>query len=105
MRGSYLAHDRYDLQHAVKELAIEMKGPTYQGCTRLKRVERYLAGAPRCVQRYRRQSNIPELREDFDSDWTGDRSSRKQEHSLHCPTPRRECDQDSGQCNERPITF
>ena len=37
----------------------------------------YLKGAPRCVQRYRRQSNVPELRVDVDSDWAGDRASRK----------------------------
>ena len=54
MRGSYLAHDRYDLQHAVKELATEMKTSTNEGWTRLKRMGRYLRGAPCCVQRYRR---------------------------------------------------
>ena len=31
MRGAYLAQDRYDLQHATKELATEMKTPTDEG--------------------------------------------------------------------------
>ena len=77
MRGAYLAQDRYDLQHATKELATGMKTPTDEGWTRLKRLGRYLKGAPRCVQRYKRQSNITDLRVDVDSDWAGDRASRK----------------------------
>ena len=38
MRGSYLEQDRYDLQHAIKELATEMKNPTNEGMVSLKRV-------------------------------------------------------------------
>ena len=38
---------------------------------------RYLKGAPRCVQKRKRQSNINELTVDVDSDWAGDRASRK----------------------------
>ena len=77
MRGAYLAQDRYDLQHAAKELATEMKTPTNEGWTRLKRMGRYLKGAPMCVQKYKRQGNIVELTVDVDSAWAGDRASRK----------------------------
>ena len=28
MRGSYLGHDRYDIQNAIKEFATGMKTPT-----------------------------------------------------------------------------
>jgi len=31
MRGAYLAQDRYDLQHATKELATEMKHQQTKG--------------------------------------------------------------------------
>ena len=89
MRGAYLAQDRYDLQHATKELATEMKTPTNEGWTRLKRMGRYLKGAPRCVQKYKRQSNILELRVDVDSDWAGDRATRKSTCLLYTsPSPR-----------------
>ena len=79
MRGSYLGQDRYDLQHAIKELATEMKTPTNDGMVSLKRPARYLKGKPRVVQMYRRQSEhrwvsdrLPrsiDLRIDVDSDW------------------------------------
>ena len=38
---------------------------------------RYVKGAPRCVQKYKRQSNVIDLRVDVYSDWAGDRASRK----------------------------
>ena len=56
MRGAYLAMDRYDIQHATKELATEMQTPTNEGVVRLKRLARYLNGALRLVQKFKRQS-------------------------------------------------
>ena len=56
MRGSYLGHDRYDIQNAIKELATGMKTPTNEDMVSLKRFARYLNGNPRCVQTFRRQS-------------------------------------------------
>ena len=82
MRGTYLAQGRHDIQHTTKELATEMKTPTNEGWMRLKRMGRYLKGAPRCVQRNRRQSNVPELRVDVVSDWAGDRACRKSTRAL-----------------------
>ena len=77
MRGAYLAQDRYDIQHCTKELATEMKTPTNEGLVRLKRLARYLRGAPRVVQKFKRQTRVNELVVDVDSDWAGDRANRK----------------------------
>ena len=88
MTGAYLGSDRYDIQHATKELATEMKTPTQEGMVRLKRLARYLNGAPRLVQTFRRQSEQLQVGDrlkqrsidlivDVDSDWAGDRRHRK----------------------------
>ena len=90
MKGAYLAQDRYDIQHCTKELATEMKAPTEEGMLRLNRLARYLNGAPRLVQTFRRQSAPHErttvegypngridITVDVDSDWAGDKISRK----------------------------
>ena len=44
---------------------------------RLKRLARYLRGAPRVVQKFTRQTRATELVVDVDSDWAGDRATRK----------------------------
>ena len=36
MRGSYLGHDRYDIQNAIKELATGMKTPTWSASSALR---------------------------------------------------------------------
>ena len=80
MRGAYLAQDRYDIQHTTKELATEMKEPTNEGMVRLKRLGRYLKGAPRVVQTFKRQTargKVLDLIVDVDYDWAGDRATRK----------------------------
>ena len=92
MRGSYLGQDRYDLQHAIKELATEMKTPTNEGMVSLKRLGRYLNGKPRVVQELKGQrkpavvehrclsDRMPrsiDLRVDVHSDWAGDKRTRK----------------------------
>ena len=93
MRGSYLGHDRYDIQNAIKELATGMKTPTNEDMVSLKRLARYLNGKLRCVQTFRRQSGRdpgPQVSErslaagpgsialtvDVDSDWAGDKRTR-----------------------------
>ena len=96
IRGSYLGHDRYDIQNAIQELATGMKFPTNEDMVSLKRLARYLNGKPRCVQTFRRQSGRdpgPQVSErslaagpgsrtialtvDVDSDWAGDKRTRK----------------------------
>ena len=51
-RLNYLAADRVDIQFAVKELTRRMSRPTQRDMTRIKRVARYLKGAPRVVQSF-----------------------------------------------------
>ena len=75
--------DRYDIQHATKELATEMKTPTNAGMVRLKRLARYLKGAPQLVQKFKRQSEhrwvsdrLPRSMDivlDDDYDWADDK--------------------------------
>ena len=55
MRGAYLVQDRYDIQHATKSFATEMKTPTNEGMVSLKRLGRYLKGKPRVVQEFKSQ--------------------------------------------------
>ena len=38
---------------------------------------RYVKRSPRCIKKYRRQSNVVEVNVDVDSEWAGDRASRK----------------------------
>ena len=96
MRGSYLGHDRYDIQNAIKEFATGMKTPTNEDMVSLKCLARYLNGKPRCVQTIRRQSGgddehkwvsvrLPRsiaLTVDVDSDWAGDKRTRKSTLSV-----------------------
>ena len=87
MTAAYLAMDRYDIQHTAKELATEMKIPMNEEMVRLKRLARYLNGAPRVVQKFKRQSEhkwvsdrLPrsiDLIIDVDSEWAGDKRMRK----------------------------
>lgn len=47
MRLAYLAQDRIELQHGVKEVARAMQAPTMRALDALKRMARYLIHAPR----------------------------------------------------------
>ncbi len=70
-RLNYLSADRPDLQYAAKEVARRMARPTQQDWQLLKRVGRYLIGAPRAVQNFWWQS-APRAYDTFvDSDWAG----------------------------------
>ena len=77
MRLAYLAHDRPDLQFASKELARAMQTPTEWDQSQLKRVVRYLAGAPRLVQRFESQSAPSHVTVFSDSDHAGCMKTRK----------------------------
>ena len=74
-RMNYLAQDRPDLQYAVKEVARRMASPRQGDWTALKRVGRYLVGAPRVVQTFAWQSMPNELDAFVDSDWAGCKST------------------------------
>ena len=49
-RCNYLAQDRVDLQYATKEASRRMAKPRHTDWSLLKRLGRYLLGAPRLVQ-------------------------------------------------------
>ena len=73
MRACYLAADRPELQYAAKECARAMQRPTTAAWEAVKRMARYLLGAPRVVWIWRRQRR-PEFISGFaDSDWAGQR--------------------------------
>ena len=55
-RANYLAADRLDLMHAVKELCRQMAKPTMKGWKQLKRLARYLISNPRTIIEYPWQS-------------------------------------------------
>ena len=44
---NYLGQDRSEIEYAVKELGKEMVDPTQESWQKMKRVLRYLKGAPR----------------------------------------------------------
>ena len=76
-RLNYLGLDRADLQYAAKEVAKRMAAPREADWARLKRVARYLVGAPRLIQKFGWQDLPAELHTFTDSDWAGDKETRK----------------------------
>ena len=70
-RLNYLAQDRPDLQYAAKEVSRRMARPSHGDWKLLKRVGRYLVGAPRAVQSFEWQASQYELDTFVDSDWAG----------------------------------
>ena len=74
-RLNYLAQDRPDLLYAVKEVARRMSTPTCGDWTLMKRVGRYLIGAPRAIQHFPWQQLQASIDTFVDSDWAGCKSS------------------------------
>ena len=89
-RANYLAADRPDIQFAVKELARSMASPSHENWNGLKRLGRYLRGAPRLVYDFEWQEPPTCLRVFTDSDWAGCKGTRKSTsggvvmHGAHC---------------------
>ena len=73
----YLGQDRSDIQFAVKELGKDMSSPKQSSWTKLKRLMRYLKGAPRAVLHYCYQSRPQSIVTWTDSDFAGCVKSRK----------------------------
>jgi len=71
MRAGYLAQDRVDIQFCAKEVARGMSTPTVRHGRLLKRMARYLAGAPNLVWVFRRQRWPRRVRMFSDTDWAG----------------------------------
>jgi len=76
-RLNYLSLDRPDLQYAAKVASRYMAEPKEIDWKILKRVARYLIGAPRAVQTFKWQGAPTLITTYTDSDWAGDRSTRK----------------------------
>ena len=76
-RLNYLALDRADLQFAAKCVCKYMSNPREHDWAPLKRVARYLLGAPRAVQYFQWQQSPRAVFVSVDSDWAGDRHDRK----------------------------
>ena len=70
-RANYLAQDRPDIQFSVKEITRSMANPRDADWCLLKRLARYLLGAPRAVHKFHWQY-VPKNVEGYvDSDWAG----------------------------------
>ena len=71
MRAGYLALDRPDLQFAAKECARGMSAPLVRHGEMLKRLVRYLIGAPNMVWVFSRQRFPNTIKVWSDTDWAG----------------------------------
>ena len=80
MRAAFLAQDRPDLSETVKCLARKMQAPTEADFSDLKRLQRYLRGAMRVVQKSQRFSDV--LTVHADSDFAGCLLTRKSTYML-----------------------
>ena len=74
---NYLAQDRLDLSYAVKEAARSMATPHTDDGVRLKRILRYLQGAPRASYVFKLHPQVTELVGQVDSDWAGCTRTRR----------------------------
>ena len=76
-RANFLSQDRADIQFSTKELCREFAVPNRNSYNRLKRLGRYLKGKPRLVIKYDWQKPLGKLTANSDSDWAGDKQTRK----------------------------
>ena len=76
-RMNYLALDRSDLQQACRCICAHMAKPLRGCCQMIKRATRYVAGRPRCIQLFPFENVSSRLLAYADSDWAGDKMTRK----------------------------
>ena len=76
-RINYLAMDRTDLQYSAKTVAKSMATPREADWATMKRVAKYLVGAPRCIQKFKWQDAQDLIVTHSDSDWAGKEKDRK----------------------------
>ena len=76
-RANFLAIDRPDIAFSVKEICRRMSAPDEGDLLALKRLGRYLQGAPRLVHRFDWQDNPGQITVMTDSDWAGCPRTRK----------------------------
>ena len=70
-RLNYMASERAELQHSVKELCRDMSAPTDMSLQKLKRVGRYLKAMPRVKIRFDFQEATRHIVTLSDNDWSG----------------------------------
>ena len=75
-QGNYLAADRPDEQLGIKEVCRWMSKPSIHVWKALRRVCRYLVGAPRLVHCFKQQS-VDAIYVYVDTDWAGWPQTRK----------------------------
>ena len=83
-RLNYLALGRPDIQYATKEIAKRMANPCEHHWQLLKRICKFLKGAPRLIQRFEWLSKQIDIVGYSDSDWAGDLDSRKSTSGGAC---------------------
>ena len=76
-RSNYLAQDRCDIAFAAKELCREFATPTKKSHEKLKRLARYVTGAPRLTYQFPYQSKQPGITVYVDTDFAGCKSTRR----------------------------
>ena len=76
-RLNFLSQDRPEIQYAVKEVCRGMSNPTNDDLVKLKRIARYIKGAPRATFSWVFQSPQSVLNVYSDSDWAGCERTRK----------------------------
>ena len=74
-RINYLAQDRPDLLYSAKEISRRMATPCVGDMRLLKRLGRYLIGAPRAIQNFVWQDRPKQFDTYVDSDWAGCKAS------------------------------
>ena len=74
-RINYLAQDRPDLLYSAKEISRRMAKPCVGDMRLLKRLGRYLLGAPRAIQNFVWQDTPKRFDTYVDSDWAACRST------------------------------
>lgn len=76
-RLNFLGQDSPELQFPAKELSKEMARPRLSSWGRLKKAVRFLVGRGRVVWKFARQEEVGCVQVFVDSDWGGDKRSRK----------------------------
>ena len=88
-KALYLSLDRTDIQQAVQVLTRVMDKPQRKHMSALKRLGRYLAGAPRLVYQFDWQPEVGAIDAYVDTDFAGcavtRRSTIRQVMSSHLP--------------------
>ena len=77
-RANYLSLDRVDIQYTTKEICRDMASPKASSLSKMKRLARYLLGAPRQTIMFQPCfEEDPEMLVYSDSDWAGCLRTRK----------------------------